>query len=101
MKKYSVFVCGENFLITLDGHEQKLGFYTTVFVEAQDEAAAEQATMKLLRTDKDLIDMIHNPESDSPVMFVEEIKELESFENVTLPRTGFSFFSQEEEVEGG
>ena len=78
----------------LDTHEQKLGFYTTVFVEAQDEAAAEQAAMKLLWAD---IGKIQNSKSDLSLMFVEELEELESFEGVTLPRTGFSFFTQEEE----
>ena len=45
MKKFRVFVRGENFLINLDGVNQKLGFYTTRYVEAEDEEAAESAVM--------------------------------------------------------
>lgn len=41
MKKYRVFVRGENFLMNVDSVNQMLGFYTTRFVEAEDEQAAE------------------------------------------------------------
>jgi hypothetical protein len=37
-----------------------------------------------------------NTESDSPMMFIEEIEELESFDGLTLPRTGFAFYPHEE-----
>lgn len=55
MKKFKVFVRGENFLINLDGVEQKMGFYTTRFVEAENEVAAEYAVMDILRSDPKLI----------------------------------------------
>ena len=36
-----------------------------------------------------------NVQSGPPMMFADEIDELESFEDVNLPRTGFSFFPEE------
>lgn len=101
MKKYRLFVRGENFLFELDDEERRLGFYTTVFIEAENEEQAELQAIDLLRNDPKLVDGLLNPKADSPMMFVEEIDELESFADVTLPRTGFSFFPQDEEMGQG
>ena len=95
MKKYKILIRGENFLINLDGKGQKFGFYTTAFVEGQDEEQAEQRAIGLLRDDKEFRQSVLNEKSDAPMMFVDEIAELESFEGLNLPRTGFSFFPED------
>ena len=97
MKKYRLLVRGENFLINLDDEDQRVGFYTTVFVEAKTEEEAELKAIELLRNDRKLLDGVRNPQSDSPMMFVDEIDELDSFKGLNLPRTGFAFFPQEED----
>lgn len=48
--------------------------------------------MDLLRNDQKLVTRTLNAKSDSPMMFVEEIEELATFENRSLLRTGFAFF---------
>ena len=95
MKKYKVLIRGENFLINLEGEDQKFGFCTTAFIEAQDEEQAEQRAISLLRDDKEFRQSVLNVQSDAPMMFVDEIDELESFEGLNLPRTGLSFFPEE------
>jgi hypothetical protein len=95
MKKYKVLVRGENILINLEGEDQKFGLYTTAFVEEQDEEQEEQKSNGPLRNDKEFSRSVLNEQSDPPMMFVDEIDELESFEGVNLPRTGFSFFPEE------
>lgn len=95
MKKYRVFVRGENFLMRIEEQDQKLGFYTTVFVEALNEESAELKATELLWNDQRLIGSMLNTESDSPMIFVEEIEELESFDGLNLPRTGFAFYPDE------
>ena len=59
--------------------------------------------MRLLRDDPRLQESTLNSESDSPMMYVEEIEELESFDGLKLPRIGFSFFPMEngEQESGG
>ena len=99
MNKYRVFVRGENFLLKVDSQDQKLGFYVTVFVEATDEHAAETKAMDLLRNDPKLVNNILNTKADAPLMFVDELEELEAFEEPYLPRTGFSFFPQDSLVD--
>jgi hypothetical protein len=49
MKKYKVFVHGQNFLLNLDGKAEKVGFYTTRFVEANDDNEAEENAISTLR----------------------------------------------------
>ena len=94
MKKYKVLVRGENFLLNIDGEDQSLGFYTTVFLEGKDEGEAEESAIALIRDDQEFGRSVLNEKSDSPRMFVEEIAEVESFEGLTLQRTGFSFYPE-------
>src|SRR6266542_154074 len=75
MKKYSVLVRGENFLIKVEGEDQKLGFYTTAFVEAKDEDEASKKAVDLLRDDQEFKRSVSNDQSDPPLMFVDEIAE--------------------------
>ncbi len=100
MKKYRVFIRGENFLIDLDGVEQKVGFYTTRFVEARGEEEAENAAIDLLRSDPKLVRGVRNQRDDTPMMYAEEIEEVESFGDFLVPGRGFTFFPEEGEGEG-
>lgn len=99
MKNYKVFVRGENFLINLDGVNQKMGFYTTRFVEAESEVAAEYAVMDILRSDPKLVKGVLNEESDPPMMYVEELEELESMKGYPVPGTGFTFYPEETKID--
>ena len=100
-KKYRVLVRGENFLLNLDGKNQKLGFYTTRFVEAPNEEEAEERAFAMLRNDPKLQKGVLNEKSDVPVMFAEEIVELGSFDGLKMPGTGFAFYPQEREKPEG
>jgi hypothetical protein len=48
--------------------------------------------MKMLRADPKLVKTVLNDKSDPPMMYVEEIEELESFEGCPVPGTGFAFY---------
>jgi hypothetical protein len=99
MRKFRVFVRGEHFLINLDGERRRVGFYTTRFVEAADENAAELAAIDLLRNDPQLVKGVLNERSDPPMMYAEEITELIDFEGCPVPGAGFAFFTEEENAE--
>ena len=94
MKKYKVFVHGQNFLLNLNGKAEKLGFYTTRFVEADDEREAGEIAISALRNDPTLCGGVLNENFDAPMLYVEDIAELDSFEGLTVPGTGLSFYAE-------
>ena len=100
MKKFAVSVVGKNFLI---GNEasipEKHGFWTTVFIEAADSNAAGKLALQTVESDRNLQASVANPEFDPPVLSVDEVAELDSFEGCRLPGTGFLFYPKEESRE--
>ena len=94
LKKYKVLVRGENFLMNIDDVNQKVGFYTTRFVEAESEEEAENKVIDILRNDPKLIKSVLNKKSDSPMIYVEEIEQLKSFKGHPINGTGFAFYTE-------
>jgi hypothetical protein len=93
LKRYRVLVEGANFLITFDNEATKHGFFTTRFVEADGPEAAETIAMDMIRLE--LADLVENDMADSPVMFLEEIEEIDSFIDSPSPGAGFAWFPDE------
>ena len=93
LRKYKVLVEGANFLVSFDSETAKYGFFTTRFVEAEDSEEAENQAVELLR--QELATVVENDHSDSPVMFVDEIEEIDSFEGVNMPGSGVVWFPDE------
>lgn len=93
--KYAVTIRGENFLISLDGEPTSCGFFTTRFVEAVDPDEAELKAVDLIR--RELAAQVLNDRTDSPMMYLEEIRELQSFRGLRVPGTGFTWFCGSEE----
>lgn len=85
---------GINFLIQGENDIEKLGFFTTRFVEARDEQGAEKLAIDILR--RELKPLVQNEESNSPMMFVETIEEIDSFPDLDPPGIGFVWYQDEE-----
>ena len=98
MKKFSVFIHGKNFLIRLDQKIERLGFYTTRYVEAEDSALAEFKAAELIQNDKDLNQNVFNTPENPPMLYAEEILELDSFGDVNPPGGGYSFYRYDQEL---
>jgi hypothetical protein len=99
MNKYRILVHGQNVLTEADGVLQRLGFYTNVFVEAYTPEAAVEQAFDILREDTELRDLALNDEDDLLRFTADEVHEIESFEDITLPRTGLALYSEDEEDE--
>ena len=95
MKKYKVLVEGVNCLIAVDNEMGKYGFFTTRFVEAGNKDDAEARVIDMLRVE--LKTVVQNEKSDPPMIFAEEIEELETFPEFNVPRTGFAWYPDERE----
>ncbi len=90
--KYKVFIEGKNFIIRSDDGVDTLGFYATRFIKAYSVSKAEQKSMDLIR--KELKGIVLNEKDDPPILFIEEIDELESFGEYPVPGTGFTWFKE-------
>ena len=97
MKKYSVLIHGSNFLIRLDGKIERMGFYTTRYVEAEDTALADFKAVELIQNDDELNQSVFNTPDNPPVLYSEEITELETFKGINVPGGGYSFYRDVEE----
>ena len=98
MKKFSVLIHGRNFLIRLDKKIERLGFYTTRYVEAEDSALAEFKAVELIQNDKELNQNVINTSENPPMLYAEEISEIESFGDINPPGGGYSFYRYDQEL---
>jgi hypothetical protein len=96
MNKYRILIEGKNFIINIEGKNNKLGFITTRWVEARTEAEAEKSAIELIRNDPQLKDTVLNKKDDQPMLYAEEIVEIKSFEGVNPPGAGYGFYPQED-----
>lgn len=87
---------GENFLLNSDGQLQKLGFYVTRIVEAQNPEEAELAAVDLVREDSRLKGNVLNERDDPPMLYADEIEEIEISDGAENVNTGFSWFTDGE-----
>ena len=95
-KKYLVLVHGRNFRLAWQERRRSVtkitGFYTTRCVVAADPADAERQAIELIRTDSKLRRSVRNSSTDPPLMFVNEIREVDSFAPLRAPGSGYAFF---------
>lgn len=62
--------------------KERLGFYQHVGVDASDPEAAELEAVRIVQEESDLRTVTRNPRDDPPVLYVEEIDELEDSADV-------------------
>ena len=86
---------GKNFIMKFEGKRQKMGFFVTRSIKAPDEKSAEFKVMDLLRSE--LRASVLNKKDDPPMMYLEKIREISEEEANTIPKTGFTFFIDEED----
>ena len=99
MKKYRVMLNGKNFKINSDGKLEKFGFYTTRWVQADNPQEAELKAVSLVREDKSLKASICNESSDPPVIYLDELTEIDSFDGINVPGAGYSLYPDEDNKE--
>jgi len=98
MKHFRVFLRGANFLLTFDGQQTRMGFYTTRFVQANNPEGAELLAVDLLRSDKTLR-RAANLKTDPPMIFADEIAEVAA-DDVPDVSSGFTFFPHGDSDDG-
>ena len=91
MPKYRLLMRGEDFSISVDGKRELLGFYQTIHVEAQDPEEAENEAVKIIRQ-SDLRETILEGNDYTPMIYLDEIEQIESFEGIESLIEGRGFF---------
>jgi hypothetical protein len=95
MKKFCASIEGSNCLISIENQIQKLGFFTTRYVEATSKEEAEWQVVEQIKNDNELNNSLMNSEYDHPMILVTELVEISSFENITRSGSGYTFFPEE------
>ena len=98
MNKYRVFVEGKNFIVKIENKIDRYGFFTTRFIEAKHAQDAEKISLDLIRDE--LKDVVLNEKPDPPMLYINEIDELESFGDHLVPGKGFTWFEEKGPPEG-
>lgn len=98
MPVFAVMLKGENFVISFDGRPMRCGFYTTRYVRARDEKAAELAAVSLVRQDKALLGNVRRETSPNPMLFAESIERRPWWKGFSSGK-GFTFWDMDAESE--
>ncbi len=83
---------GQNFLVDMDGKVAKHGFFQNIFLESETPEQAEELAVQKIRENVDLKAITQNAKDDPPVIFLEEMSELESFDGVEEMEPGKVWF---------
>ena len=94
MPHYRVKLEGKNFRLPLEGKVMKLGFLTTRLVESRDEAQAELDAVQLIRKNEALAGVL-NERSDPPMIYCEDIEEIEPFDAASVVQQGLIFYPED------
>jgi len=81
MQKYKVMLNGQNFVIDPGEGLAKYGFYSTCYVTARSKAEAEASAIDVINKRQDIKGHIQNEQHDPPMMYAEEIVEVDNIED--------------------
>src|SRR5688572_3577910 len=95
--KFKVMLRGENFKVALEDSVATLGFFTTRFVEADTPDAAEHAAVEMVRQDTRLQDIVRNAPTDPPMIYLDSLSEIPSYDGYPAPGAGYSWFSDDDQ----
>jgi len=90
---------GENFLLDFVDKERKHGFFTTVWVDAKDPEEAELKAVDKIRKQEDLSSGLLNRSDDFPMIYLEEIQEIDSQLQENGGRAFFPELDEEARIE--
>lgn len=91
MPKYRLLMRGEDFLISMDGKSELLGFYQTIYMEAPSAEEAENKAVDTVRQ-SDLREIILAGSDRRPMIYMDEMEEIESFQGIDSLVQGRAFF---------
>jgi len=85
---------GQNFLMSLQDKAKKYGFFQNIYLEAPTPEEAELLAVKQIRNTAELKNATLNAKDDPPMIYLNEITELESFEGIENLGEGRTFYPE-------
>lgn len=92
-KKFRVLIDGTNLLTIKSNGVQKIGYFTTRYVEGDDDEEASASALELVRNELNAIGILLQDPNDPPRNVITDVEPIDSFEGVTVPGRGFAFFA--------
>ncbi len=94
MPVFEVRLNGSNFWLEVDGEPRRMGFYLNQYVREPSAEEAETSAVQLVREDSRMPRVLNDPE-DPPMIYAEQIVELDP-QTAKLPsQQGFAFYPEE------
>ncbi len=84
-------------MIERDGKLKKHGFFTNIYLKAQNEADAEYKSMDVLRANEKLRLLVQNDKVDPPAIHVEEITEISNYDDIEPKEQGLIWYDENNE----
>jgi len=85
---------GQNFYLDLGEGLARHGFYTTRYTHANSKSEAELNAIESVRKRDDIKLRLKNEQNDPPMLYAEEIVEMESIDD-NKPEPGLTWFKEE------
>lgn len=94
MNNYKILIEGRNLLMTLEHNGlKKYGFITTRYIQSTSKLEAEIKATNLVKSE--LKTYIRNKKNDIPRFYIEEVQQVASFEGISVPGEGFTWYEEE------
>ena len=93
---FEVILNGRNYLIEMDGKVKKHGFFVTRYITANNPDVAEDIAVNIIRNTDSLNKLIQNKKSDPPMLYLEAMYELDSFDGINNLEPGFGYYDETE-----
>jgi len=90
MKKYTIMLSGTDLTATIEGIVKNLGYFTTRFIEADDETSAISKAIYSVR--KEIENQFPLTDINTHLINIESSYEVESFGEHTPPGKGFTLY---------
>ena len=95
MPNYAIFIDGQNFLLDLEGKEERFGFFITKRLIADSEEVAISQAFASLRSDPKLAPAYEKADLVQPTLSVEVVHELN--QDNEMNDTGYTFYRMDEQ----
>ncbi len=93
MRKFEIWVEGDNCLVDVEGKVTKLGFITTRIIKSSNQ---EEAIAKLRDViSRELEDIVVNDKQDPPNIYIKEISEVSWFKDYFIEQKGFTWYPED------